>query len=738
MRVFGAWIVVQLIAALAPDRALATPYVLADPRVDPTWGRPGQPTAPSAVREADSEIAASSPAADWAARYMEQLQASPPTLDAAAAFHFYAPPNTLRAAYLGQRPAPSIGAATLRMLDEKGRAAEPALVQELDRRFEALATAVRGADSIVLPETINLTERPASYCRWIGEAAGGMAVPLANRLREHCLGRRDQFIGALVDRIADLATIPALPGATGATWNPATWNPDALRLSYLVLPGETRAPMDYAALEARLEQRLGQRFEARRAELEAQLGLALERRAASGVVLPPVQDCAAILGPYASVLARSPAAAEIAGELQRACMERIPVTIAAAVQRVGDGIMAGLKAEADRVQTADVGDTRVDRTPQATCDALLTPHFPATRAVYGDAATFPSAPRLGVLGRACLAAATDIRRAVLNKHLTAALAGLPARDAVGAWASAAWFAVPPGGGSWIDGRADPAALASFEAAYEPAVAPRRKEAAVKAADVVSGPPDDMAGAFPDGDPCVRRQRSPGDTALGSLLGLQPDPVAEARRVGMLRAKPALSASEAEELLTLTCRAERGTAVAAHTADAERAAGLDRTLAQGERLAVPRHEDGSLMEVDALALVRGAAADGIQVAFDPGGMFSGPSLTVAPLDTGSQQLQGALHEEKEDDGTRLLVIRSLDPLPGLHTPEETVTCLLTPVDQAAGEARLNAIGAIAGGMFSEVPELHGHDIRDAMARGTAVEACRAAKARFTGRAGSAVR
>ncbi len=751
MRVMlGVWMLAILIAASVPNGASATGFVLADPGVDPAWGQQqAQPIAPTRTRAAESELPPEVVGKARNAAYLEALRGSRPTLDEAAAYHFYAP---IEGIYV--RPdhvpfAPVTGAeaaAEAEVLAAKAREAEPALVAELDARFEALTTVLERADAIALPPA----GAPAvTYCRWIGLAYGTQPSQLGKDLWRHCLADRDRFIGVLVRRLADLAEIPDLPASDAA---PA---PDAgnravagdLILPNTVLPGETLAPIPYASLAAAFDERLRARFDAARPRLEARLGEALAKRAASDVVLPPTYECNGLLGPYAGPLARLPAAAGVANALSQACLPAAERQIPAAVERIRHNMLAGFENELARVRAAAPDASRIERTPEAVCAAQLAPHFPAPVPHY-DANAWPfaglDAAQSTALRQACVEAAAQVLRAVMDKHFALALAqSVPDPDTLAGWAAHGWYAVPPGGMDWIGTRNDPLSWSTlrqkYQSEYDAAMGPRRKAAAVRfVAEIERGAAVDADKEPSTDSPCASRKQNPADAALSALLGIKTDPAAEARSLDALRAKPALSPAEAEALVAGTCRTIRNRALAARVADAMKSAGVDRTFAEGERLAVPRHEDGRLLEVDVLALVQGAAADGIRVTFKPGGLISNPSMSIAPLDGSSSPLAGTLHEETEDDGTKVLVIRNLNPLQGLRTPEDTITCLLTPVDQAAGEARLNAIGAVAGAMFSHLPELHGPDVRDAMARGVAVEACRAAKAAFTGRPGSPMR
>jgi len=91
--VFDAWVLAYLIAAGLPGRASADPFVLSDPRLDPSWGgQPGQPIAASAPRKAESESELPGDVVGKArnAAYLEALRGSRQTLDEAAACHFYA------------------------------------------------------------------------------------------------------------------------------------------------------------------------------------------------------------------------------------------------------------------------------------------------------------------------------------------------------------------------------------------------------------------------------------------------------------------------------------------------------------------------------------------------------------------------------------------------------------------------------------------------------------------------
>ena len=185
-----------LIAAALPAPASGAPYLLAHPRVDPSWGgRPGMPTAPSSTAGADSELPATLLGADRTAEYVRRMLASPPTLDQAISFHLYAPVQDIAPTVDVPRMKPETAAET-DAVARKARAAEPGLLVELDGRFAALTTAVRRADSIVLPEPNPLQADPVLYCRFVYNAAGMPRPGLGEHLwdplhrRPRCIPRR--------------------------------------------------------------------------------------------------------------------------------------------------------------------------------------------------------------------------------------------------------------------------------------------------------------------------------------------------------------------------------------------------------------------------------------------------------------------------------------------------------------------------------------------------------------------
>lgn len=740
--VFSAWVLAYLVAAGVPGRASADPFVLSDPRLDPSWGgQPGQPIAPSAPRKAEWELPGDVVGKARNAAYLEALRGSRQTLDEATAYHFYAsagriyvPPDHAQfAAVIGDAAVAEAG-----VLAAKIREAEPALMAELDARFAVLTAALERADAITLPSA---GAGAVTYCRWIRLASGTQPSRLTEDLWRQCLVDRDRFINDLVRRLADVAVIPDLPATDAAPGTEAGYSTlgSDLALSLGALPGETLAPMPYAPLAAAFGERLRARFQAARPRLEARLGEALARRAASDVLLPPTYECNGLLGPYAGPLARLPAAAEVADALSQACLPAAERQVPVAVERIRHDMLAGFDAELARVRDGVPDAARIERTPEASCAAKLAPHFPLPVPHY-DANAWPfaglDAAQSTALRQACVDAGTRVLRAVMDKHFERALLdSTPDADTLTGWEAHGWYVTPPGGTDWIEVRGNPFAMSSlrqkFQAEYDLKMAPRRAEAAQRFAAAIAGLFKVDTGVEPPAAAilCTSRERAPAGATLTTLFNMRQDPVAERRELDALRAKPALGPSEAEALVVGTCRTLHAGTIAARVRLAEAAANIPGTFTVGEKLAVPSHPNGDWLPVDPATLVGEAAIDGIQVAFQTTGYFSKKEMSITPFGRASPRLDGKLIEVTQHDKTKLIGIDELQQMQGLDSPEDTIRCLLGSSESAHAEAKAQMLASIASAMWSYVPELHGIAVRDAMNQRVAANACDAAKTAF---------
>ena len=252
------WSLARLVAvmtvALSAAPARAGDFPIAGPVAGQPWGgQLGQPIAPTNPIPADEIIQPGLQGPEWLQAYMGGMLALPPGLDAARAHRWYSAPPAEVLVRHQLRPIPA-RPETLQALDDKQRAHAPALLAELDARFETLAALADNASRIVLPpETADITG-PVYYCDWIGRAAVPPPV-LGRTLYARCIQDRDAYLDRLVHRLADLAVIPALPA-------PAPM--PSYRLSRSIIPAD-HAPsgFDYPARVQLYRTVIGQRLEGR-------------------------------------------------------------------------------------------------------------------------------------------------------------------------------------------------------------------------------------------------------------------------------------------------------------------------------------------------------------------------------------------------------------------------------------------------------------------------------------------
>jgi hypothetical protein len=742
--VLCAWVVAQLVAAMLSGNASAYPFVLSDPKVDPSWGRQSaQPIAPSSVLDADAELSSDLTGQARARAYVEALAASGVTLDEAARFHFYAPAYAAAFDTWPDRPhvqletGPAAGAYAA-AAGEKARTAEPILQAELDARFVALTAAMEQAGSIVLPSP----GAPVTYCRWIARTVHSTMPPLAAALWNDCMADRDRFVDALVHRLADLVVIPDLSSI--ASTAPGY---DGTHLSRAVLPGETLRPMPFEHLDAVFQARLRDRFEAARPRLEAQLTRSLAIRASSDVILPPAIECREVLGAYAGPLTLQPAAASVAGALDRACMDAVARWIPLALERIQHEVVAPLDRDFARLRANPSGEFHVVRTPRQECASALAPHFPAPVDHY-DRDQWPfaglDAAQSTGLRQACLAAAQRVTEAVADRRLAAAIStSQPEADTLKGWTAQGWFAVPPRS---IPATAFPAnsmALQPYDAvgqaSYEAAMAPKRKAAAERFVAGIERAFDVGSGVEPAAaaKACAKREVDSGDDAARSLFSTPFDPAAGRRGMDALRAKTALTAREAEDWVSLTCRVLHDDTIARRVELAVAASNASSAFPGSLDLVVPSHADGSPIGIDPTALVRAAAIDGIQVAYEEQssviarlwGGSSGKGMRITPFAATTPAITATLQDGRRPDGTAYLEVTAMEDLPGLHSPEETIGCLHSPSGRTAADLKANRLLGVASAIFSYVPEEGGRIVADTIRKETDLAACDAAKKAF---------
>jgi hypothetical protein len=719
---FGA----SLLAAASP--AAAAPYDLAYPRVDPSWGgRPGMPTAPSAAVAADTELPTTLSGADRTAEYVRRMLASPATLDEAIRFHLYAPvlgisPTAELPQMKPETPAQAEATAA------KAREAEPGLLAELDARFVALRAAVQRADSIV-PPTPNATwGNTVLYCRFIYAAASIPRPGLGEHLWKRCIDDRDAFLDVLVRRIADLAVIPELSPAPDPTRRmPVQFQvPADLVLSPMVVPGETRAPLPWARLDAPFQKRLGERFEEAAPKLMTSLPATLAAFAASDVYLPPAAVCTAALGSYAGPLARLPASAGVAGRLQNACMASTTGHGAEILERIAGEVEARQQEDDARARDGALADARIDTVPSARCAALVGPHFPAVPGRIID-----MAPRKAVY-EACKDRAVKTDAMITDRHLAAAVeASRVDPDTLQAWEAQQWFAQPPGGTGWIAPGQDPSVMFRFRNAYEAVMASRRKAAASRFAAGIQGEFAVDTGIEPEAaaTDCGHSYPTTGDNTFSLFWGTS-DARPAPPPVDAYEARPGLTAQEAEGWIGMTCRYLHAQTLARRRSLAREAGHAAEVFQNGLKLAVPA-PSGELVAIDPAKLVETAATDGLQVTFRSGGLLPGASrMTITPFGRAAPSMSGRLVDTaRAGDGKHFLKIVDLAGFPDLDGPLDTVACVAMQVGQARAAGRIRIFAAGTAAFFGDSFILAGMMEDEAQQDLLDVGACAASKRAF---------
>jgi hypothetical protein len=742
-KALGAAVLAGLLVACHSRIAHASGLVLADPRIDTAWGRQlGQPIAPNVVQRPDFELPSDLTGKARNSAYLEAMRGSQPTLDEAAAYHWYAPPESIlippdRVPFAPVTAVEAAGYADA--LKAKMREAEPVLTTELDARFAALTAAVERADTITLPPA---GAARITYCRWIIDVSVARSLPLAADLRKQCIVDRNKFIDALVLRLADLAVIPDLPDPDAA---PVTDGRNSvvrsdLGLPPMVLPGETAidAPLPYAPLAAKFDQRLTARFEAARPRLEARLAEALDRRDSSAVILPPSYECYALLGPYAGPLAQLPAAAGTADALAHVCLTVMGRQVQVKIDRIQREVVASLEAEAVRVRDGAPGSDRLEHMPEVACAATLAPHFPAPPAPRYDGGPWRFSGldevQSAALRKACVDAGAEVLRGVMDKRFARALAdSVPDPDTLGGWVAHGWYGAAPGGTDWIAPKDNILSTSSlrqkFQADYEVTMEPRRKAAAARFVAEIERSFAVETGIVPEGAALLcSGNYKPGSsdlarTLFGSLIVAGPLPAADA-----LNAKPGLTAQEADAWIRTTCGDLYARTLTRRRTLAREAGHAGDVFPSGLKLAVAS-PSGALVTVDPAHLVDSAAIDGLQVAFAPAGWLSGAAMTITPFGHPTPVMSGRLVETTRNDGQPFLKVEDLRGFRDLDGPLATVACVAMQVEQAHRQGSMRIVGAGAAVFFGDSFILAG-EVQDVARQDLiVVEDCASAKRAF---------
>ena len=286
----------------------------------------------------------------------------------------------------------------------------------------------------------------------------------------------------------------------------------------------------------------------------------------------------------------------------------------------------------------------------------------------------------------------------ITPHVAQAVAQQP--KTLEQWEAANWSPGRETNPAWID-EPDPSTrrqvYAVYLQLYEDAYAPLRAAAARRLSDGIAATFSVDAGLEPAAATTIcQRRTAEGPARWGNLVGEPPDLKAERTQWDALKAQPLMTAGDAQQVIGVTCRLYHQATITSRIALATKAANVPDVFGNGDQLAVPAHADGQLIELDPLALVHGAAADGIQVAFHPGGWFDRtPTITVSPFGRSTPKLEAKVVRRTNPDGTVAYVVTGLGSIPGLRTPEATLDCLATSVAEYGRQAHSAMLGGALG-------------------------------------------
>ena len=289
----------------------------------------------------------------------------------------------------------------------------------------------------------------------------------------------------------------------------------------------------------------------------------------------------------------------------------------------------------------------------------------------------------------------------MRRHVAEAVPKEP--DTLDAWEAADWSPGLERNPTWMaPGQFGLPAQQSmaYQRAYEATFASRRAAAVRRFSATIAALFTVDKGMVPaEAAKVCQRRTAAAPVALGNLFGAPPDPRRERERWEAVRAKPAMTGLDAQEVIWGTCRLQLQATVTSRITLAEGAAKVSGVFAATDQLAVPAHADGQLIEFDPAALVRTAAADNIQVSFGQGGFFDRtPTMVVTPFGRSAPKLEGKILRRANPDGTNSYVVTGLGNLPGARTPEATVGCLAVSSEEFGRQAHSAVLGSGLGILF----------------------------------------
>jgi hypothetical protein len=742
-----AWAVAAVLLSGTVSTALAgeNVFTLGAASIGQGWGETENQPIASPIPGADRDLKPSLSERAWLVAYGDALLQVPATLNAARAADWYDVPSDLWRAHVHSfQPVPRDLPAKL---DERRRAAELALLAELDQRFEMLTARVRAASYIVLPAetTMDGVAGKVNYCGWIRDEFAPI-TPLRRNLFARCIADRDKFLTALVVQVAKLVPVPPLPrlgdkaasgllaGTDGLTDARARAG-DIYELPTSVHPNENTAPWDYQAAVHLFQATLRARFIAALPGLTDELHAELRASAQSDVLESPEQACAKALGPYAGTLASVPGIEEAATRLQLDCQ-----TIAAEVQQARMERLQQKLAPSSVVSATNAAptvapdDTAGLQGPNALCAQSLRTAIPGIQYNEFNGAYVPFAVNAPAeaqrqLIASCIKQTWVVVDAQLRRLAASAVsASRPATDTLENWDKASWFVTPNYSAIPRQDRDWSEMTKRYTSFFEQGEAPVRKEAAARFVSQI----DAAYGRTTYMDPpearvlCVRHLRPPQSEAAIAVFGL-----ASAHDQAVLANESqssGLSALDAKAWIEATCQLHHDELTKKRVQEALAQAGTDASFKKGEKIGV-RDAAGNVQMFDPVSVVSGAAIDGFAVRFKPG-WLSGSTLRITPLGQANPTLTADLDEKTRPDGVSYLEINGLTSLPGLDGPEETLRCIGVPLEKAQTDIGDELQKAVITGALGGISAMERH-YQGGKRLAEFSQACQSAKIGFLG-------
>ncbi len=249
---------------------------------------------------------------------------------------------------------------------------------------------------------------------------------------------------------------------------------------------------------------------------------------------------------------------------------------------------------------------------------------------------------------------------------------------------------PPGGTIWIDYVRDAKAAPWFLAAYETAMAPRRKAAAAMlTADlgqdftIETGMDSEEAAAA-----CAGVYQASANEPVGIFMSREVTAPPDAAFL----ARPGLTAVEAAYWVETTCRYLHDRTAKKRRSLAREAGHVDEVFSGGLGFAVPSSR-GELITVDPAKLVEGASTDGLQVAFGPG-----LRVSITPFGRTGPGLSGRLQRVTRRDDREMLEVVGLPSMGDLDGPLGTIACAAMQVREVRGRERVRIFDAEMAAIF----------------------------------------